>query len=194
MLMGMNTLATDRANAVTKAGGTASEINILKSAPAVGPFTACAIPMKSNMYCYGPWTGNTGFIGETEIVDSPDLNPWQYGGVASMAYVGQLLASAGLKSRNRSETGRVELAEAPGYSLGNIIAAGDGPLLTSVVCRFDGGGVTTSYEFKTYTQKFGNFAKELADRTKSSVASRRETYKVVRNQRQKQLSLAIETW
>lgn len=196
LLLGMSTLAADRAAAVTKAGGTASEINILKSAPAIGPFTACAVPMKSNMYCYGPWTASTkdenqkDFIGETEIVDSPDLNPWQYGGVASMANIGQLLASAGLKSRNRSETGRVELAEAPGYSLGNIISNGDGPLLTSVVCRFDGGGVTTSYEFKTYTQKFGNFAKELADRTKSSVASRREIYKVVRNQRQKQLSLA----
>lgn len=193
LLLGMSGAAAAIAARASIAGTIPSEINILKSAPAVGPFTACAVPMKSNMYCYGPWTWDTGYIGETEIVDSPDLNPWQYGGVANMVTVGLALASAGLKSRNRSETGRVELAEAPAYSLGNIISNGDGPLLTSVVCRFDGGGVTTSYEFKTYTQKFGNYAKELAERTKGFVASRREIYKVVRNQRQKQITLANKT-
>ena len=193
LLLGMTKLSEKVSSWKTEAGGKASEINTLKSAPAVGPFIRCAVPMKSNMYCYGPWSNSTGFIGEIEVVDSPDLNPWLYGSVSNMNTIGGLLASAGLKRRNRSETGRVELAEAPGHSLGNLISSGNGPLLSSVVCRFDASGVTTTYEFKTYTQKFGNYAKELAERTKSFVSSRREIYKVVHTNRQRQISLANKT-
>jgi hypothetical protein len=65
-----------------------------------------------------------------------------------------------------SETGTLELAEAPIASLGDILQSG-GPNVTNIDVQVSAtGGITTSYRFQTYTPRFGVFNKQTGERLK----------------------------
>jgi hypothetical protein len=159
-------------------GGTTnfSHTNYLKETYAAGRFNKIAIPFKSNMYTYGPYVGGVNG-GGTDIQHREDLNPWTYGGVGAMDSAGRSLARSGLPTRMRYESGQVTIAESPGASLG-----GDqGAILASVVVKLDNSGSTTTYNYQTWTQKFGNFAENYNSYVKRNYNDRLQNFNMLRN-------------
>jgi len=140
--------------------------------------------MKSNMYIYGPYSGSSGSVGGTIVQEISDLNPWTYGGYQQMSAIGQALASSGLRGQNRSESGSITLAEAPAYSMGPVASLG-GLVLGSVTTNFGESGVTTTYNFQTFTPKFGNYAQSLANNVKKSLETRKGIFKYIKEFNQK---------
>lgn len=163
-------------------GGTTnfSYLNVLRETFAAGRFTRIAIPMKSQFHNYGPYMASSGSKGGVDIQFHEDLNPWQYGGYINMNEAGERLAADGLPSRTKYESGTVTVAESPIESLG----AGDvgtGPLLSSISVRFDSSGATTTYNYETYTQKFGNNAENMNNFVKTNIGYRRDNYNILKN-------------
>ena len=164
-----------------------SMANIFRELPAAGRFHSVAVPMKSNVYTYGPWNGSSGETGGTEVLVREDLNPWEMGGYTNLENAGNSLAQDGLPSRTRYESGSITIAEAPFQGLGsdNIDT---GPLLASVVTKFDTGGATTTYNYQVYKPKFGNTAERFTSILKQNIQYRRDAFNVVRERYMQQLN------
>jgi hypothetical protein len=160
--------------------------NIYKMGMASAGFDFATIPMKSNVYVYGPWTGGAGAIGGTEVI-STDLSPWNYGTYEAMERVGSTLASTGFRNSNITETGSMTVAEPPGYSIQYFL--GFGVLINSINVNYNSGGATTNYNFQTYSAKFGQYGKALADSVKQSVKARNEIFSFVKEQRRRTIAL-----
>jgi|694.fasta_scaffold01292_2 hypothetical protein len=165
-------------------------INIFKLENAAAMYYAVNIPMKSNIYVYGPWVGSQGQIGSTEIVKT-DLSPWAYGDYAGMNTVGTALSNAGLRFTNKTESGSVTLAEPPAYSIGvfrNTIAT-----IKSINVNYNEGGVTSDYSFQVYSAKFGQYAKALSDEVQKANKERNRILDIIRTQRKNSLIMVAET-
>jgi hypothetical protein len=160
--------------------------NIYKMGSASAGFDIATIPMKSNVYVYGPWTGSKGPIGSTEILQT-NLSPWNYGNEEIMNSVGQALANNGLRVSNRTESGSMTLAEPPGYSIETFISAG--VVINSINVNYNSGGATTSYNFQTYSAKFGQYGKALADNVQRAIKARNEIFTFAKEQRRRTISL-----
>lgn len=157
-----------------------SYVNIFKENRAAGGFTRVAIPMRNNQITYGPWKGGRtggGTGGGVDIQIREDLTPWQYGSYDAMNDAGDRLSGQGLPSRTKYESGHVTIAESPTESLGS---RDSGPLLASIVVKFDKGGSTTTYNYETYKPKFGNYAENFNEYTKKTVADRRDNFNILR--------------
>jgi len=153
---------------------------------------AGAIPMRSNIVCYGPWassnfslnhTPDNGSCGGINIENNPDLNPWNYGSTLAMQGVGQSLVENTAIGLIRSETGSVTV---PGLPSGITTVGGSigtyGPPLSSINFSYGSQGISTSYEFKTYTPKFGKLNKLFIDKFKENVKKRAEFLRFIKNQ------------
>jgi hypothetical protein len=165
-----------------------STINLLRINPVAGVFQGIVIPLRSNIYVYGPWTATKGPIGSTKVDIVSDLNPWNFGGFGNMNMVGQSLAQMGLRGSNIEETGSFTLAEPPGYSIQYFLNAGI--LLDSINVTYGANGVTTDYSFKTAVSKFGQYGQALADRVKQITQIRSKVVEQIKNERRKTLTLA----
>jgi hypothetical protein len=157
-----------------------SYVNIFKENKAAGGFEKIALPMKNNQITYGPWTaGNLSFTGGgVDVQVREDLNPWAYGGYQNMNTAGARLANDGLPWRTRYESGYVTIAESPTRKLGSEFDGG--PILASIVVKFDKSGATTTYNYETYKPKFGNYAENLNDYMKKNVSDRRDNFNILR--------------
>lgn len=164
-----------------------SHLNVLKEVDAAGRFHSIAIPFKSSVYSYGPYLGSSGEPGGTDIRVIEDLNPWTYGGYNNMNIVGNNLATQGLPSRTKYESGSVTIAETPFESLG-AGEVGLNALVTSVVTKFGAGGATTTYNFQAYTPKFGSSAVRFSEIVKQNISNRRDNYNHFNELRMKQVS------
>ena len=153
---------------------------------------AGAIPMRSNIACYGPWASSNfstthipdgGACGGITVENNPDLNPWNYGSTLALQGVGQTLVESTAIGLIKSETGSVTV---PGLPLGVTTIGGAigtfGPSLSSISFTYGGQGVSTSYEFKTYTPKFGKLTKLFTDKFKENVKKRAEFLRFIKNQ------------
>lgn len=145
-----------------------------------------AIPLKSNTMCYGPWFA-AGANGKVNFEVDPGLTPWNYGGWAEMEAAGNSRVMNAITNMQVSETGTLELAEAPIASLGDVLQAG-GPNVTNIDIQISPtGGITTSYRFQTYTARFGVFNKHTGERLKrlglTSQQLRRSLRAEVRNKK-----------
>ena len=165
-----------------------STINLLRINPVAGVFQGIVIPLRSNIYVYGPWTATKGPIGSTKVDIISDLNPWNFGGWGNMDMVGQSLAQIGLRGSNIEETGSFTLAEPPGYSIQYFLNAGI--LLDSINVTYGANGVTTDYSFKTAVSKFGQYGQALADRVKQITQIRSKVVEQIKSERRKTLTLA----
>jgi hypothetical protein len=155
----------------------------------------CVIPMKSNIFTYGPWgsinfkglpqncgTDNNGTLGGTEVISDPDMAPWNFGNIATMNSAGCELANSSNIGLTQAESGSFTLVGLPSLGvLGNALIA-NGASLTGVNTTFGSGGVTTSYEFKTFTPKFGKLSKLFSDRLKQQAKQRMQNLKFIRSQ------------
>ena len=137
---------------------------------AVRPFRV-SIPQKSTRYNWGPWyrysvdpvTGDPIKIGKAEVVTDSSLKPETFGGMTILSNAGFALAEAGTADLYAAESGSVELAELPEYNMADRIDV-NGPYITKIDISVGTGGITTKYQFSTWTRNFGKIAKYNIDR------------------------------
>ena len=165
--------------------GNKTEFNMYRNAEAATAIDAIAIPMKSNQYVYGPYAGKRGDYGKAEIVKQSELNPWTYGNSSEMERIGSLLAKEGLSSQLFTNTGTMNVAIAPEYSLG---AVGNDLTLGSVVVQMGAQGCQSTYNFSSFTRKFGEYGRAMADSMKRGVSIRRDMSNTIKDIRLKNLS------
>lgn len=144
-----------------------------------------AIPMKSNIRTYGPYaSSNFGSAGGTNVEKNTDLAPWVFGSAAGMHGAGTSMANVGVAGLTGTETGSLTI---PGFPIPSISNLGDalssaGASLTDLNFSYGSTGVTTTYNFKTYTPKFGTLSRHTIDRIKEAAKYRTEQLRFLRSQ------------
>jgi len=164
----------------------ASDLNALGYEPAPVIPTAAIVPMKSNVKTYGPYTSsnfNSSF-GGTSIETNPELCPWVFGSVSLMNSAGSSLVESKALGLVKAETGSVTIPGLPVSGLSTLGAqvAGAGPNLSGMTFTFGSNGISTAYQFSTYTPKFGNLTSSQIDKIKSIARNRQEQLKFLRSQ------------
>jgi len=121
------------------------------------------VPQTSTRYSWGPWAKSADPKGKADVVFDSSLVPESFGSVARMNQAGGDAAGAGVAIMDAKESGRVELAEIPRFNIAERFNNG-GPYVTNMGIKVDTGGITTNYEFNTWTPNFGKLSKYNADR------------------------------
>jgi hypothetical protein len=151
-----------------------------------------AIPIQSNLNTYGPWINHPGsiensifdgrpnpsfdvnnLVGGAKIVFDENLTPWNYGGMDSLDSSVLDRIFEDVNYQQITEQGSITI---PGYLLGSAGNAGsynvgdalqaNGPLISNIQVQIGEGGITTTYNMRTYVRKLGFFNKENAERIK----------------------------
>ncbi len=125
---------------------------------------AFAIPVRSNILNYGPWSAQ-GAYGRVKVEQDTSLVPWNYGGFTAMNLAGNARVAEAVSSMQLSETGTLVEPGLPRFSLGDLLVAG-GPNIAGVDFQFDTRGVTTTYRFQTYTPRPSWPSKAFVDRVR----------------------------
>ena len=149
---------------------------------AVTPIIA-AIPMRSNISTYGPYSNpNIGQnAGGCSAEQNTDLAPWVFGGSNAMNTAGNLLARLSQMGLNQAESGSVTLVGLPDLPfLGNDYNSN--PNLSGINVNFGSSGITTTYTFQTFTPKFGDLAKSAVEQMKNAAKNRQKQLQFLRNQ------------
>lgn len=169
---------------------------------------AFAIPMKSNILRYGPYYAGNDTSGGVEVIYEDILAPWNfidvpssgiYQGSLTAAYdlmdaVGQDMANAAIKDQLFLEKGKITVAGIPELNLAdqyqkigipNNDAKSAEALLTDINISYGPGGFTTSYNFSSYTPRFGQPEKYIIDRWSESIKSVQHVSKYLREERSK---------
>lgn len=128
---------------------------------------AVALPLKNNRVCYGPWYAQKqsewGPSGKTEYVRDPNLAPWNFGGTARMNIAGNIEAMSRVMQHSVSEVAGVTIPGSPVVRLGDALII-DGPSVTNIDISVDPrGGITTTYQMRTFTPNYGAFTKSKID-------------------------------
>jgi hypothetical protein len=150
---------------------------------AVKPASAI-IAMKSNIRTYGPYASSNfaTSCGGTQVESNTDLAPWVFGSTAAMNSAGASIVESTAIGLVKAETGNITVPGLPGSDFDNLGAAlSGGPNLSSINFSYGSNGISTSYEFRTYTPKFGNLNRHLTDRVKSIAKNRTEQLRFLRN-------------
>lgn len=146
---------------------------------------AAVVPMKSNIRTYGPYaSSNFGLSkGGTQVEVNTDLAPWVFGSIEAMNIAGSGIVESTAIGLIKAETGSITIPGLPTSSFTNLGVAlgGVGPTLSSINFSYGSNGVTTNYEFKTYTPKFGGLNRHLLDKVKNIAKNRTEQLRFLRN-------------
>lgn len=116
---------------------------------------AVAIPMVSNLHSYGPWK-SAGFdvnSGGVEFLQDPDFNPWLFSSSDKMNAFAQDYVDKKNYNKTEIETGSIKFPGFPDIKLGFLE---NGPNLTNITVNVGSNGVTSTYQFRTFTPKFGS--------------------------------------
>ncbi len=114
----MNASAEDRKNIFEHMGTTVGEKSSFYRRFLIGGTpVAAAIPIKSNVHTYGPWS-NIGPPGGTKLEQNDGLTPWEYGGYTAMNIAAEELMQAGITNTQVVEVGSVTVAGMPTLPLG----------------------------------------------------------------------------
>jgi hypothetical protein len=144
-----------------------SAFNVLNSnKPSIVPDNFIC-PMKSNLFVYGPWFHQTNPVGGTIVDPNKELCPWRFSdgnddGYTRMDVYGNLIANDGPRGLQKQESGSITVAALPSYNLGHIVAQ-NAATLTDISISIGESGYTTTYNFQTYTPKFGSPGRALKD-------------------------------
>lgn len=156
---------------------------------------AVAIPFKSHIFVYGPWSFVANPIGGTIVAPNNSLCPWNFAkfeeddGYDRMNLFGRLIASDGPKDYNKTEEGSITVACLPNFNMGAAVG-GNTALLKDIMINFGSGGVTTTYSFSTYSAKFGEPARHLLDAWSSNYKMLTKLKNYFKNERLKVVALA----
>jgi len=148
--------------------------------------SAAIIPMRSNNKTYGPYaSSNFGTsCGGTQVEVNTDLAPWVFGSTAGMNGAGQAIVESTAIGLVKAETGSITIPGMPVSQftqLGTALGSG-GATLSGMNFSYGSGGISTSYDFRTYTPKFGGLTRHLIDRIKDISKNRTEQLRFLRNQ------------
>jgi hypothetical protein len=134
-----------------------------------------AIALQSNLYCYGPYYHINDRTGPAEIITEPDLYPaffnkdpiYPIKSYEKMHNIGKRLCQDGVNGVQQVETGTYTIHNLPSLSLGYLTTNPISPvLLNDMSVTFGSGGFSTTYNFETYTPRFGSPAKHILDQYK----------------------------
>lgn len=160
--------------------------------PAAVMPTSAIVPLKSNLYVYGPYASpNFGSsFGGTKVEVDTDLCPWVFGSLANMHSAGQSMVQNSNIGLTRAESGSVTIPGLPDIaSLGSAISGG--PNLSAINVSFGGSaGITTQYTFRTYTPKFGGLSRLYTDKFKEITKNKQQLIKYLRDESLKRMSLS----
>lgn len=177
------------------AGIDSNSINDLGFQPvAVRPLGA-VVPLRYNVETYGPWMSTNFYTsgGGIDVSVNQDLAPWIFGSRNIMNQVGYQLVEFNQRGLGKAESGSVTVLGIPssshnlprlGYNLNNA-----GPNLTNISFSLNSKGATTTYEFKTYTPKFGKLNKLFVERIKNLQAQKTRQLRFLRDLQSKQNKL-----
>lgn len=161
-----------------------SSIDAFSWFPAAVKPSAAVVPMRSNVTTYGPFASpNFGdSCGGTQVEVNTDLAPWVFGSINLMNQAGQSIAQSTAIGLVKAETGSITIPGLPTSAFTGLGVAlgGAGPTLSSMNFGFGSGGVSTTYEFRTYTPKFGGMNRHLIDKIKDVARNRKEQIKFLR--------------
>lgn len=128
--------------------------------------TMVGIPLRSNVYSYGPWTTvNYTPGGKVRFERDESLVPWNFGGYSEMNAYAEAKIVNTYSGMTIGEMGSITEAGAPTINLGDVLKAG-GPILTGLSVQTNSQGVFTTYEMRTFTPRFGTFSLQNAERIK----------------------------
>jgi hypothetical protein len=142
-------------------------INTFKHNPlAICPDKFC-LPFKSNVFTYGPWFFQADPVGGTEIEPNTELAPWNFANLQNtgydvMNYYGSMIAADGPRGLQKQESGSITVASLPSYGIGYVVG-GNASTLTELSINIGDNGYTTTYNFSTYTPKFGKPGRHLSN-------------------------------
>lgn len=148
-------------------------------APAPMIPTYIVIPQVSNRYVWGPWYSVGDNSGKVSITTDPMFSPETFGTIEEMNNQAKTYVDAELSKNYTAESGYVELALDPEFNIGEKFA-GNGPYITSLSLSVSPGGVTTTYQFATWTKRGANLAKYNIDRIARNQAKTFEYQKNIR--------------
>ena len=140
-----------------------NEMMAMRYLPTVVRPYRVSIPQKSTRYSWGPWYKFSTKIGKAEVEQNSQLKPETFGSAQLMDEAAFALAYAGTADLYASESGSVDLAEFPQYNIADRFNA-NGPYITKMDVSVGAGGITTKYQFSTWTRNFGKIAKYNIDR------------------------------
>ena len=142
---------------------TAGSLNLLISPSYFYP-SNLAVPLRSNIQSYGPWYVS-GPAGKVLYEYDQSFVPWNFGGYDEMDNAAMSRVVNAVTFMQESETGHIEVAGTPNWSLGDVMQAG-GPNITNINVSYGSKGVSTQVEMQTFSTRFGVFSKQNADRIK----------------------------
>jgi hypothetical protein len=161
-----------------------NSINVLSSYGAAVKPASAIIPMKSNIKAYGPYASSnfSSSYGGTQVETNSELCPWIFGSIEAMNAAGASMVESAAIGLIKTETGSVTI---PGLPLSNLNLLGlalnsSGPTLSSLNFSYGSNGITTRYEFRTYTPKFGSLNRHAIDKLKSIAKNRIEQLRFLR--------------
>ena len=154
------------------------------------------IPMKSNLFSYGPYYYNSdpnSAGGGVAFSKDTSLCPWNFNNsvfdepiIADVCYnsmdcVGKLLVSEGASNIQQLEKGRITVLSLPSKSLGYSVnnpafnSTRSPTLLTDISVDYGSGGITTTYNFETHTPRFGRTVQFILDSWKENIVKIQKT-------------------
>lgn len=137
------------------------------------------VPQISNRYVWGPWYSVGQDNGKVSIITDTMFAPETFGTVEEMNKQANTFVNAELSKMYESESGYIELAEAPEFNIGERFLGG-GPYITGMSMSISTGGFTTTYQFATWTKRGANLAKYNIDRIARSKGKTFEYQKKIR--------------
>lgn len=168
VLAGAMKTTEEKFTALVKRGGAAGNVGF-KLSPAARPPNEVSVPLKSNLEVYGPYYIQ-GAYGKVLYEQDSSLTPWNYGGQANMDAAGAARVTTVATNQTVAEAGSIEVAGLPQYKLGDVLSSG-GPHLTNLDIRYGVDGVTTTYRFASFTQRFGVTPRQYPERLRRLAAT-----------------------
>lgn len=139
---------------------------------------AFAIPIQDNLNTYGPWYA-VGALGKVQYEKDTTLNPWDCGGEANMNALAGAKVSQSLSFQQSQETGSFELVGVPAFNIGDAISTG-GPNITNMDVGYSERGVTTTYRFHTFSNRFGVVNKSAIEQNRRTTRGIIDAQKKIR--------------
>jgi hypothetical protein len=186
-------------------------LNLIGTSPLSIVPAGAVIPMQSNIYTYGPYYYNglgqkKDDSGGVETVKYDILAPWNFynigqpndisGSFERMDCAGVHLAKDSSKGLQQLEKGRLTIAHLPIFNLGDsvdddpIFSDNDGPtILTDISVDYGSSGYRTTYNFETYTPRFGRTSKHILDSWTESIKENQLNSQYLREEKQRVSSL-----
>lgn len=124
------------------------------------------IPQESQRFNYGPWLtlnksagGYFSPFGKAQVERKESMRPETFGSYEELERIGGLEAQVGKSDMQEVESGSMTVVGKPDWNMGERFAT-TGPYVSDMSIDVDAtGGVTTSYQFNTWTPNFGTMTR-----------------------------------